>query len=92
LTYGSGVNQSTFDVHGNWTWGHEQDIAGAVSKTNRAVIRYTFPVPAGSSTSVTIFLTDGDHCGDYYLVTASFLNLGQVGGGQQSSGSVGLVR
>jgi Flp pilus assembly protein TadG len=81
-----------FEVYGNWTWGHESDISGANTGTNRAVIKYTFPIPTGTAVNLTIFLTDGDHCGDYYLVNASFNNIGQPAGGAQSGGSVVIVR
>lgn len=81
-----------FEVYGNWTWGHERDIAGATEGTNRAVIKYTFPIPTGTAVNITIFLTDGDHCGDYYLVNATFNNVGQPAGGAQSGGSVVVVR
>lgn len=92
MTIGSGATASKFEVSGNWTWGHEQDIPGASSGNNIAIIKYTFPIPKGTSVSITVFLTDGDHCGDYYLVNATFNNIGQPGGGSQSAGSVGLVR
>ncbi len=91
-TIGSGSSAATLEVSGNWTWGHEQDIAGAVTNNNRAIVRYTFPIPSGASSSITIFVTDGDHCGDYYLVTATFNNVGPPGGGSQAAGSVVLVR
>lgn len=83
---------STFEVYGNWTWGHEHDIAGAASGSNIAKILYTFPTPAGSNVAITIYLSDGDRCGDYYLVTASFSNVGQPGAGSQSAGSVVMAR
>ncbi len=92
MTIGSGSTASTFEVSGNWTWGHEMDIPSASSGDDLATIKYTFPIPKGTSVSITVFLTDGDHCGDYYIVNATFNNIGQPGGGSQSAGSVMLVR
>ena len=91
-TVGTGANAPRYEVYGNWTWGHQQDIAGARAGNYRAVIKYTFPTPAGRSVNITTFLTDGDHCGDYYLVSAHFNNVGQPNQGAQSAGSVVLVR
>jgi len=92
ITVGSGATAATFEVYGNWTWGHERDIAGATTKNNKAILKYTFPTPAGTAVNITIFLTDGDRCGDYYLVNATFNNQGQPGAGAQSGGSVVVVR
>jgi len=91
-TIGSGATASKFEVSGNWTWGHEAAISGARGGNNRAIIKYTFPIPTGTSTNITIFLTDGDHCGDYYNVNATLNNVGQPNPGAQSGGSVVLVR
>ena len=89
---GSGSNTYTWQVTGNWTWGHEDDISGAQTRNNVATIKYTFPTPIGQAVALTIFLTDGDHCGDYYLVQVTMNNVGQANGGSQSAGSVVLVR
>ncbi len=91
-TVGSGANAPRYEVYGNWTWGHQRDLTGAQSGNYRAVVKYTFPTPAGTQVNVTTFLTDGDHCGDYYLVSAHFNNVGQPNQGAQSAGSVVLVR
>jgi hypothetical protein len=91
-TIGSGGSAPKFELYGNWTWGHESDISGAASSNNHAVVKYTFPTPTGTALNLTIFLTDGDHCGDYYLVNATFNNVGQPNGGSQSGGSVVVVR
>lgn len=87
-----GAPNSTFEVKGNWTWGHESDISGSQTGSNIATVSFTFPTPPGQAVSITTFLTDGDHCGDYALSTASFNNVGQPGGGQQSFGGVRLVQ
>jgi putative Flp pilus-assembly TadE/G-like protein len=82
---------STFETAGNWTWGHEQDIPGAVSTTNHATLTYTFQAPPGQTIDILIFMTDGDHCGDYVSASATFNNVSTPGAGQQSSGSVLLI-
>lgn len=89
------ANGSTFEVSGNWTWGHESNIPGAQSNWNNnggnnATLTYTFPTPLGSSVNVLIYLDDGDHCGDYTMVNTTFANIGSPGGGQQVAGSVRL--
>ncbi|HVS42277.1 MAG TPA: pilus assembly protein TadG-related protein [Candidatus Dormibacteraeota bacterium] len=81
-------DHSTMEVSGQWTWGHQMDISGANSGNNLATIKYTFPVPYGSTVSIQIFMTDGDHCGDYATSNYTFNNIGQPAGGQQSAGSV----
>jgi hypothetical protein len=87
-----GPTNSTFEISGNWTWGHEHDISGANSGSDKSTLKYTFPTPAGSNASITIFVTDGDRCGDYYLISASFSNVGPVGSGSQTSGTVAIAR
>ena len=82
---------STFEVSGNWTWGHEMDIANARTGNDAATVKYTFPTPAGKSVAITIFLTDGDRCGDYALVNAIYNNVGQSSGGQQTAGTVEMA-
>ena len=79
---------SSIEVYGDWTWGHESNITGATSGTNNAVVKYIFPPPSGSAISITVFLTDGDHCGDYAKSTYSFANLGAG----TTAGSVTLVQ
>ena len=90
-TLGSGATASYFETLGQWTWGHQKDINGANSGTYQATLNYTFPTPAGTSVSITIFLTDGDHCGDYASASYTFANIGQPGAGSQSGGTVELV-
>ncbi len=83
---------ATMEVSGKWTWGHESDIAGANSGTDTAKLLYTFPNPNGNYLSITIFLLDGDHCGDYAYANYTFKNTGAPGPGQQTVGSVTLVQ
>jgi Flp pilus assembly protein TadG len=88
-------NGSTFEVSGNWTWGHESNINGAQSNWtnnggNNATLTYTFPTPVGTTVNVLVYLDDGDHCGDYTQVSTTFANIGQPAGGQQVAGSVRL--
>jgi hypothetical protein len=90
-TLGTGSNTSYFETLGAWTWGHQHDISGAASGTYNATIKYTFPTPAGSSVAISLFLTDGDHCGDYATASYTFANIGQPNGGSQTGGAVELL-
>ena len=89
---GSGATTSYFETLGSWTWGHQKDISSTqTSGSYEAAIKYTFPTPAGTNLSITIFLTDGDHCGDYATASYTFANIGQPNGGSQSGGTVELI-
>jgi Flp pilus assembly protein TadG len=81
-------DHSSMEVSGQWTWGHQHDLPGAVEGNNHATIRYTFPVPRGTTVNIQVFMTDGDHCGDFATANYTFNNIGQPAGGQQSAGSV----
>ena len=85
-------NNSTIEAKGQWNWGHQKDIPNAISANYTAKLLYTFPNPVGSYLSITIFLLDGDRCGDYAYSTYTFKNTGLPGPGSQSIGSVGLVQ
>jgi Flp pilus assembly protein TadG len=85
-------NNSTIEAKGQWNWGHQKDIVNAVSANYTAKLLYTFPNPVGSYLSITVFLLDGDRCGDYAYSTYTFKNTGLPGPGSQSIGSVGLVQ
>ena len=85
-------NGSTIEAKGQWNWGHQKDIANAQSGNYTAKMLYTFPNPVGSYLSITVFLLDGDRCGDYAYSTYTFKNTGLPGPGSQSIGSVGLVQ
>jgi Putative Flp pilus-assembly TadE/G-like len=85
-------NNSTIEAKGQWSWGHQKDILNAVSGNYTAKMLYTFPNPVGSYLSITVFLLDGDRCGDYAYSTYTFKNTGLPGPGSQSIGSVGLVQ
>ncbi|HEY2597501.1 MAG TPA: pilus assembly protein TadG-related protein [Candidatus Dormibacteraeota bacterium] len=85
-------NGSTVEAKGQWNWGHHKDIPNAVSGNYTAKMLYTFPNPVGSYLSITVFLLDGDRCGDYAYSTYTFKNTGLPGPGAQSIGSVGLVQ
>lgn len=82
---------ATIEVKGSWAWGHESDIPGASSGAYTAQILYTFPNPIGNYVGISIFTTDGDHCGDYDIANYTFRNTGRPGGGTQTIGSVSLV-
>ncbi|MEA2643254.1 MAG: hypothetical protein QOG08_280, partial [Chloroflexota bacterium] len=85
-------NNSTIEAKGSWTWGHQSDIAGANSGNYTAQMLYTFPNPTGNYVSITVFVLDGDHCGDYAYANYTFKNTGLPGAGSQTIGSVGLVQ
>jgi len=87
MTY---ADTSTFEVNGDWIWGHEQQLAGASSGTNNATLRYTFPIPAGTAVTITLFMNDGDSCGDFVTATWIFNNIGSPGGGRLATGAVHL--
>jgi Putative Flp pilus-assembly TadE/G-like len=82
---------ATMESIGAWAWGHQSDIPGANSGSYTAKFLYTFPNPDGGYLSITVFLLDGDHCGDYAYATYTFKSTGVPGPGQQTVGSVSLV-
>lgn len=84
---------STIEMIGSWMWGHQSDLTGANSGSYVAQMKYTFPTPDGTYVAISMFLSDGDHCGDYALASYSFKNVGAPGGGGlQTIGSVTLVQ
>jgi Flp pilus assembly protein TadG len=85
-------NNSTIEVSGKWIWGHEKDIPGASQGPNPAVVKYTFPIPSGSYVAVSVFVSDGDRCGDYAYGSHTFRNTGGPGPGQQVIGGVDLAQ
>ena len=89
IPYGTGGQTAIFETSGNWTWGHQSDISSAHGGNYVATVNFYFPIPSGSSATITIFMTDGDHCGDYALTTLTVVIPGQV---QQVVGTVGLVQ
>jgi Flp pilus assembly protein TadG len=90
-----GGNGATIEATGGWTWGHHNDPAinptGSRGGYTGSLI-YSFPNPVGSYVSVTVFMLDGDRCGDYAYATYTFKTTGGPGPGQQSVGSVNLVQ
>jgi Flp pilus assembly protein TadG len=90
-----GGSGATIEAKGGWTWGHHNDPAinptGSRGGYTGALI-YTFPNPVGSYVSVTVFMLDGDRCGDYAYATYTFKTTGGPGPGQQSVGTVNLVQ
>ncbi len=87
-----GGNGATIEAVGGWNWGHQNTINGAQSGNYTAKLIYTFPNPAGTYLSVTVFVLDGDRCGDYAYATYTFKSTGGPGPGQQTVGSVSLVQ
>jgi hypothetical protein len=90
-----GGNGATIEATGGWTWGHHNDPninpqGNSAGYTGSLI--YTFPNPVGSYVSVTVFMLDGDRCGDYAYATYTFKTTGGPGPGQQSIGSVSLVQ
>jgi len=90
--FGNDGSGRSFRIVGNWTWGHEQDIPGAKTKKNVATLYYTFPAPPGATINVTIYMNDGDSCGDNASANLTFTNVSNPGAGQQTSGSVSLIQ
>ena len=91
-----GGNGATIEATGGWTWGHHNDPAigpptGRSGGYTGSLI-YTFPNPVGSYVAVTVFMLDGDRCGDYAYATYTFKTTGGPGPGQQSVGTVNLVQ
>ena len=90
-------NNSTIEVSGQWTWGHEKDLAPPVGPAQNtpgdiATVKYTFPTPSGTYVSVSVFVSDGDRCGDYAYSAYTFKNSGAPGPGQQTVGAVDLAQ
>ena len=70
-----GLPVSTLSAQGSWTWGHAQDLNYNGVKNNPAQVRYTFPIPSGANVTIAVYLTDGDHCGDYLSMSVTFANI-----------------
>jgi Flp pilus assembly protein TadG len=88
---GAPKDNSTFQIEGDWAWGHERNILTAVRGNNVATLTYTFPVPSsGTTVSIGMFMTDGDRCGDYVTSTWTFTNMGTPSPGVQVIGTVRL--
>ena len=87
-----GGSGAVIEAKGGWAWGHQNTIPGAQTANYTAQLIYTFPNPAGNYLSVTLFLLDGDRCGDYAYATYTFKSTGGPGPGQQAAGSVSLVQ
>jgi Flp pilus assembly protein TadG len=81
---------STFTIDGNWIWGHERDLTTSVRANDLATLTYTFPVPTGTTVTISMFMTDGDRCGDYVTAAWTFNNIGTPAPGVQVIGSVRL--
>jgi Flp pilus assembly protein TadG len=87
---------STYEVSGDWAWGHQLDIVAAgggwgTGFGNQAdTITYTFPIPAGNTVTVTAYMTDGDFCGDFVTGTWTFYNIGTTTPGKQVAGNLHL--
>jgi hypothetical protein len=89
-----GGSGATLEATGGWTWGHHNDpniVPNGSQAGYTGSLIYTFPNPVGSYVSVTVFMLDGDRCGDYAYATYTFKTTGGPGPGQQSVGSVSLV-
>jgi hypothetical protein len=87
-----GSGGASFELKGSWIWGHQSDIPGANRGNYPASAIYTFPTPVGTYVAITVFLSDGDRCGDYALANYTFKNVGPPGGGSQGLGTVDLVQ
>ncbi|HEV3097667.1 MAG TPA: pilus assembly protein TadG-related protein [Candidatus Dormibacteraeota bacterium] len=87
---GAPKDNSTFQIEGDWAWGHERNLSSANRGNDVATLTYTFPVPVGQTVTIAMFMTDGDRCGDYVTTTWTFNNVGQPAPGVQVVGSVRL--
>jgi Flp pilus assembly protein TadG len=90
-----GGSGATIEAKGAWIWGHHNDpaiVPVGVRGSYTASLIYTFPNPVGNYLSVTMFMLDGDRCGDYAYATYTFKSTGGPGPGQQSIGSVSIVQ
>jgi hypothetical protein len=87
-----GSGGATIEAQGGWAWGHQNTIPGARQAGYTGKILYTFPNPAGNYLTVSVFILDGDRCGDYAYANYTFKSTGGPGPGQQSVGSVSLVQ
>jgi hypothetical protein len=84
-TFNQGGTQYSFETLGQWTWGHEKDIPNHTTlNPDLAEINLTFPKPSGTSFTLSIFMEDGDHCGDYASAQYTF----PVAGGTPGTGTV----
>ena len=91
-TFSLSGQQYTFETLGQWTWGHEKDIPNNhTANPNLAEVNLTFPKPSGTSFTLSIFMEDGDHCGDYASAQYTFpVTGGQPGNGTAQGGGVSL--
>ncbi len=87
MTY---ADLSTFQIVGDWMWGHEESMAGTTEGSNVATLTYTFKIPPGSQVTVTMFMADGDSCGDFAIATVTFTNVTPPNPGTQVVGTVRL--
>ena len=85
-----GDDGNTFQIEGDWIWGHERDLTTSQRGNDFATLTYTFPVPATTTVTVSMFMTDGDRCGDYVTATWTFNNVGTPSPGLQVIGAVRL--
>jgi len=81
---------SSFELNGGWVWGHENGIAGTSSGSDVTTGKYTFPIPPGLQSTITLFMSDGDRCGDWVTVTVTLNNVGTFNPGLQSAGTESL--
>ena len=86
-------DDTVWEVTGDWSWGNDSNLGGKGGKGGyTGTVSYTFPTPAGTQVSVLMHVVDGDHCGDYDNVSATFNNVGSPGGGGSGNGNNLLVQ
>jgi hypothetical protein len=83
------ADTSTMEINGGWVWGHENALTGS-NGSYTDTIKYTFPIPSGLQSTITIFMSDGDRCGDWVTVTITLNNVGSFNPGLQSAPTVSL--
>jgi hypothetical protein len=86
---------SSMEINGGWVWGHENAIgsgggSGGGGGSDTDTLKYIFPIPAGLQSTITLFMSDGDRCGDWVTVTVTLNNVGTFNPGLQSAPTVSL--
>ncbi|MBV8195481.1 MAG: hypothetical protein JOY80_08120, partial [Candidatus Dormibacteraeota bacterium] len=92
------------EVSGDWMWGHEQywiqqwgnsfGVNNSGMRGNNsddlAQVTFSFPNPNGNNYTLSMFMEDGDHCGDYYVFNHTYPTSGGPSQGNGTAGSVDL--
>jgi len=87
---GSSTGGAGTNVGGHWAFGHQKDFAPlkTIKGDYTTSMVLFFPTPSASTLSGTMFILDGDHCGDSETLTFSYPNPGSVAGPTTTTGTV----